>query len=129
MRAEGEGRSEMATSSLPLLQQSAFLGSSPRNLSACFGPKLVGTVPKRSLQQPPLLIVEAKVRTKREDRTARHSRVRKKVKSALFPSKFLWAYLEFAHCGSKFNAWLLHESMLFARVSTLNSCNSVVAFG
>ncbi|KAH7573920.1 hypothetical protein ACOSP7_007861 [Xanthoceras sorbifolium] len=58
------------TTSLWMLNQSAFLGSS-RNLS---GTKLVGTRPV-----PSLVIVEAKARTRREDRTARHSRIRKKV--------------------------------------------------
>ncbi|OWM67358.1 50S ribosomal protein L18, chloroplastic-like [Punica granatum] len=73
----------MATAaSLSLLHQSAFLGSSPHKLSVSVGPKLVGGAPLRwpqQQQQPPLLIVEAKTQSRREDRTARHSRIRKKV--------------------------------------------------
>ncbi|KAK4775831.1 hypothetical protein SAY87_023792 [Trapa incisa] len=69
----------MTTASLPLLHQSSFLGSSPRILPASLGPKLVGGVPARSPRQPSPLIVEAKTQTRREDRTARHSRIRKKV--------------------------------------------------
>ncbi|KAK3189985.1 hypothetical protein Dsin_029546 [Dipteronia sinensis] len=60
------------TTSLWMLNQSVFLGSS-RNLS---GTKLVAAKP---LPLPSLVIVEAKARTRTDDRTARHSRIRKKV--------------------------------------------------
>ncbi|TXG71529.1 hypothetical protein EZV62_000108 [Acer yangbiense] len=60
------------TTSLWMLNQSSFLGSS-RNLS---GTKLVAAKPH---PLPSLVIVEAKAKTRTDDRTARHSRIRKKV--------------------------------------------------
>lgn len=68
----------MSATSLCFLQPSSFLGSSPQNYSVSFAPKVVGAVPLQR-RQTKLLVVEAKSRTRGEDRTARHSRIRKKV--------------------------------------------------
>ncbi|XP_030520999.1 50S ribosomal protein L18, chloroplastic [Rhodamnia argentea] len=68
-----------ASTSISFLNQSPFLGSSQNLLSVSNCPKSVGTVPMQRPQRQSLFAVEAQVRTRREDRLARHSRIRKKV--------------------------------------------------
>ncbi|KAI6685106.1 hypothetical protein NL676_031019 [Syzygium grande] len=69
-----------ASTSVSFLSQNRFLGSSQNALSVSICPKFVGTVPM--MQRPRrqcLFAVEAQAKTRREDRLARHSRIRKKV--------------------------------------------------
>lgn len=92
-----------ASTSVSFLSQNRFLGSSQNLLSVSICPKFVGTVPM--MQRPRrqcLFAVEAQTKTRREDRLARHSRIRKKVSSG---SRTLLCALVFSWCPCPSSRW------------------------
>ncbi|KAK9991932.1 hypothetical protein SO802_026917 [Lithocarpus litseifolius] len=75
---ESDREERMLTSSISFLQSASALASSQQ---LWMGPKLL-TAASSSTQRvspSPSLVIQAKAKTRREDRTARHIRIRKKV--------------------------------------------------
>ena len=78
-------REERMLTSISFLQSASALASSQQ---LWMGPKLL-TAASSSTQRvspSPSLVIQAKAKTRREDRTARHIRIRKKVPTLFFSS-------------------------------------------
>ena len=77
-------REERMLTSISFLQSASALASSQQ---LWMGPKLLTAASStQRVSASPSLVIQAKAKTRREDRTARHIRIRKKVPTLFFSS-------------------------------------------